>query len=70
MILNLTNFSDYQQRTASSEASHDFISAIDRLLQANKEKIIWKFQDEGIFLDFTRALHDDLHNMLSSVLSE
>jgi hypothetical protein len=58
---------DYQQHTASSEASHDFTRAIRRVLQQKKEKGMWKFDDEGLFHDVSHALHKGSQNMFASL---
>ena len=65
--LNKLLRADYQQHTTSSDASHDFTLAIDRLLQEKKEKGMWKFDDEGLFHDVSHALHKGSQNMFASV---
>lgn len=54
---------DHQQHTSSDDASEDFSSAIDRLLQDRKDKVIWKFHEPSLLLDVSRALHKGSQNM-------
>jgi hypothetical protein len=56
---------EHEQNTTSLEASQDFTSTIDEMLQQKKEKGIWKFSDEGLFLDVSNALHKGAQSMFA-----